>query len=88
MREFSTIVTKAGQITLPAEIRRLLDIEAGDRVTFQVEGSNVSLAPAKWTLETVTGSVRSPRKGLEIEEAIRLANDEMASKVVRQMNGE
>jgi len=88
MKQYSTTITRGGQITLPAEIRRLLAVDSGDRVTFEVEGTEVRISPAKWTLQTLTGSVKPPRKGLDVDDAIRQANEEMAAKVIRQIKGE
>ena len=36
-------VMSKGQITIPKDIRTILGVENGDRVTFIVEGSNVRL---------------------------------------------
>lgn len=37
------VVTTKGQVTIPAEIRRLLDVEPGDKVVFRVTGNTVEL---------------------------------------------
>src|SRR5450759_1814909 len=51
MKEFLTTVTQRGQVTIPAEVRRLLGAKTGDKVAFQVEEGQVRLAPASMTLE-------------------------------------
>ena len=46
----ATVVTRKGQVTIPAPIREALGIKQGDSVTFQVEGEAVKLKPAHSTL--------------------------------------
>lgn len=50
----STLSSK-GQITLPAEVRRALRLDVGDRVEF------VQTAPDRFELVAATGSVRALR---------------------------
>jgi AbrB family looped-hinge helix DNA binding protein len=57
MRHFITTVTQRGQITLPAEVRRILGVSARDQVAFAVEGEDVRLVPLSFTLESAFGSV-------------------------------
>jgi AbrB family looped-hinge helix DNA binding protein len=47
----STKLTRKFQLTIPASVRRVLGIEAGDEVTLSVEGGEVVLRAAKggWT---------------------------------------
>jgi len=47
----ATLTTK-GQITIPADVRRSLNVEAGDRVEF------VQVEPGRFELIAATGSVR------------------------------
>jgi antitoxin PrlF len=53
-------VTSKGQVTIPKEIRSLLNINPSDKVDFSVENGNVVLKPIK-TLLNLRGSV--PAKG-------------------------
>lgn len=39
----SAKVMSKGQITIPKDIRKILGVDNGDRVTFVVEGNNVRL---------------------------------------------
>lgn len=57
MREITTTVTQRGQVTIPAEVRRLLGVKPREKVTFQIEDDQVRLVPAAFTLETAYGSV-------------------------------
>lgn len=54
-------VTSKGQVTIPKEIRLLLNINPSDKVDFSVENGKVVLKPIK-TLQNFRGSV--PAKGV------------------------
>jgi antitoxin PrlF len=70
-------VTQKGQVTIPADIRRELSLETGDRVEFMVEGDTVRIRPARSRLLDGYGAV-TPRSRpedfrlirREVEEAI------------------
>jgi antitoxin PrlF len=64
MKELLTVVTRKGQITLPAEIRKSLGIKEGDKVAVSLgdpETSPVVLRPVRSVAEMTFGAV-SPRK--------------------------
>ena len=42
----STITSK-GQTTLPRDVRRALDLQAGDRIRYVVEGGEVRILPVR-----------------------------------------
>lgn len=47
MKTMVTKITSKGQATIPVEVRRLLDVSAGDHIAFHVEGNHVELARAR-----------------------------------------
>ncbi|KKS97777.1 MAG: hypothetical protein UV73_C0005G0054 [Candidatus Gottesmanbacteria bacterium GW2011_GWA2_43_14] len=53
-------ITEKGQITLPAEIRRLLRVKPGDQVSFNKKGQQVVIEPAKSFLNH-KGSVKTTK---------------------------
>lgn len=58
MAEFLSSISAKGQVTIPAGVRRRLGVRPGDRVAFIVtESGTVELRPARFTLESVLGSV-------------------------------
>ena len=76
MKEIAATVTQRSQVTLPAEVRRLLGIKARDKVIFAIEDDQVRLLPATFTLETAAGSVEALGRPVEVEELIREAKKE------------
>ena len=51
-------VGRRGQITLPREIRRLLNLRQGDRVMFRKRDDTVIVEPMPLTLVDLRGSVK------------------------------
>ena len=63
-------LTSKGQITIPADVRRVLNVQAGDRVEF------VQVEPGRFELVAATRSVRE-LKGLFGKPARTVSVDEM-----------
>src|SRR5579883_2132859 len=55
--EMVTVVTRKGQVTIPAAIRRSLGIKEGDTVTVAVEGDAVKLRPTRTSIRDFYQSV-------------------------------
>lgn len=69
----SSAVTRKGQVTIPARIRRRLGIKEGDRVAFVDEGDRIVLRPAENDIAAAFGLLKAKKSvGLEaMDEAIR-----------------
>ena len=64
----STITTK-GQITIPKQIRNLLNIDKGDRVEFLVdENGTVTLWPVTTVVTELKGLVSKPEKYVSLQD--------------------
>jgi antitoxin PrlF len=86
MHEFVTTLTQRSQVTVPAEVRRVLGLKPRDRIAFTVEGSEVRLVPVKHTLESVFGAIEPLTDGpQDFDEQIREAKEERAEQTVRKM---
>lgn len=78
MKEILSVVTRRGQITLPAEIRKSLGIKEGDKVAFSLgnpERAQVILRPVHSVAELTFGAV-TPRKRPEDFEELRRSFEE------------
>jgi antitoxin PrlF len=64
---FATLTSK-GQITLPADMRRLLKLEAGDRVLFVEEDGAWRLIPANSPVTALKGIIPRPAKPVSLED--------------------
>ncbi|MDQ2787280.1 MAG: hypothetical protein M3Y58_20010 [Chloroflexota bacterium] len=86
MKEILATITQRGQITVPAEVRRVLGTKMGDKLAFQIEGTEVRLAPATMTLESAYASVKpiaSPDDSVRLEEA---AKEEHVARTLAKMH--
>lgn len=83
MKEILATMTGRGQVTVPAEVRRLLGTKSGDKVAFQIEDGCVRLAPATMTLERAYRSVTPLGRP---EEFKRIEQEAKAEHVSRQIH--
>jgi antitoxin PrlF len=85
MKEILATITQRGQITVPAEVRRLLGTKTGDKLAFQIDGSEVRLTPVAMTLERGYGSVKSvapPEQFARVEE---IAKEEHVARTLAKL---
>lgn len=64
MHERLSVVTRKGQITLPARIRQALGIKRGDKVAFalQEESESISVRPVRSVADLTFGAVPARRR--------------------------
>lgn len=72
-KEHFTIVTRKGQVTIPAAIRRALGIEQGDKVMFSLEQEAVRLRRTGSVVERTAGIVTSRKRRAPTARALREA---------------
>ncbi len=85
MRAIVASITERGQVTVPAEVRRLLGTGPHGKVVFEIDGSEVRLKRPEFTLETAFGSVQPIHRPENFEQMIRDAKEERAERAVRQL---
>jgi AbrB family looped-hinge helix DNA binding protein len=86
------LVTRKGQITLPAEMRRALGLSKGDRVSFTFEEGGIRVSPVRGWVKETAGILRSyatsadgrPLTAEELREAAEIAIAEEADRRDRQ----
>ncbi len=62
-------ITSKGQITIPAEVRKALGLEAGDRVTFvQIESGRFELVAINQSVRALNGVLHKPAVPVMINE--------------------
>ena len=65
-------LTSKGQITIPADVRRALNVQTGDRVEFvQVEPGRFELVAATRSVRELKGMFGMPSRTVSIEEMNR-----------------
>ena len=81
MKEIVTTITQRSQVTLPAEVRRVLGLKPRDKVAFAIDDNGeVRLVPAQFTLETAYGSVEPLHRPEDFERMTRDAKEAKAAK--------
>lgn len=85
MKELVATMTKRGQVTVPAEVRRLLGLRPNEKVAFAVEGQEVRLKAAAFTLDTIYQSVPPLKKPINDKKVARIAKEEKAERTVRKL---
>ncbi|MEJ2544226.1 MAG: AbrB/MazE/SpoVT family DNA-binding domain-containing protein [Calditrichaceae bacterium] len=64
----STITSK-GQLTLPKEIRRILNLHSGNKVEFILDADgNVKMVPIKASIKEIKGIVPKPKKTVGLDD--------------------
>ena len=84
MKEIVTSLTQRGQVTVPAEVRRLLGLKPRDKVAFAVDNEEVRLVPVTFTLESAFGSVTPRNRPEDFKALSRVAREERAKSKTRQ----
>jgi AbrB family looped-hinge helix DNA binding protein len=86
MKERLSVVTRKGQITIPADIRRALNIKEGDKVAFTMEEGEVKLSRTGSVVAATAGALKSDLPPLSPEEERRAAEEAIAEDVMARMN--
>ena len=77
MHERSSVITRKGQVTLPAEFRRSLGLQQGDKVAFQLDENRVLILRRASVTQATTGVfqqyVDRPRAAEELRAAAEQA---------------
>ncbi len=86
-REYLTVVTRKGQITIPAEMRQALGISEGDRVALILEDDHeVRLALSQSAVARTAGMLKSEQPPLSAEE-LRTAGEEAMAASAAERDG-
>ena len=85
MKNSTSTMTIKGQVTIPIEVRRALDLKPRDRVTFVLENGSARIQTTKSKLDALFGSVKPKRMPEDFKELRRLAMEEVAEKALKEM---
>jgi AbrB family looped-hinge helix DNA binding protein len=77
-------LTSKGQITIPADVRRALNVQTGDRVEFvQVQPGRFELVAATRSVRELKGMFGKPARSLTIDDMNRVVAEEGAKQGVK-----
>jgi len=75
-------ITSKGQITLPKEVRDLLDVHTGSVVIFEQENDRVVIKPAR-TLREFKGILKGHGKAIDFDQVREKVREYRGKKVAR-----
>lgn len=82
-------LTSKGQLTIPIELRNLLNIKEGDRLAFVLDENEkiIEVQPKlKKSIRSVMGALKSNiPQNIDVDEALELAKTERAIKINSQL---
>jgi antitoxin PrlF len=84
MQQYVTRVTRKGQVTLPAEVRRVLGVPPDGQVAFLVEADQVRLAPAGSVATRTAGLLKSDLPALSPQAEKVAAEEAMAEEAASE----
>lgn len=84
MKELHTVVTRKGQVTVPADIRRELGLKQGDKVAFVVDQGEVKLVRKGSVVERTAGIFKGRGPVLTAEELREAAEKAIAEEAVER----
>lgn len=83
MAEGAYTVTSKGQVTIPGELRRALNIKSGDKVAFELVNGEIRLRPAKSVVKATYGAVKPTSRPENFRKLRREFEEGMAEEVRR-----
>lgn len=82
---YTSRITTKGQVTIPADIRRLLRLSPKDKVSFVIEKDDVvKIEPAKSVVAQTAGMFKSDRPALSAKEERALAEEAFVTETMKQ----
>lgn len=81
MKTHFTVVTRKGQITVPADVRRALNIQIGDTVRVEIDGEHATLTPTRSRLAAGFMSLPPLASAYALEEMQEIAAEERAREI-------
>jgi AbrB family looped-hinge helix DNA binding protein len=83
-RQYTSTMTSKGQVTIPAAIRRMLNLEPNATVAFEVKGGEVHIKPARLSLEAIYGAVKPLSTPEDFARIERIAGEERATQITEE----
>jgi AbrB family looped-hinge helix DNA binding protein len=87
MQERVSVVTRKGQITIPAEFRKALGLKEGDKVALSLEEGKVRLSPSESVVTRTAGVFKTDEPAKTAEELRVLAEEAIAADVIERSGG-
>jgi AbrB family looped-hinge helix DNA binding protein len=86
MKEHQSVVTRKGQITIPVEFRKALNIKEGDKVAITMDEHEVRVFRTGSVVEATAGALKSDMPPLSPQKEREAAEEVIAKDVIERMN--
>ncbi|HZQ98918.1 MAG TPA: type II toxin-antitoxin system PrlF family antitoxin [Chloroflexota bacterium] len=86
MREYQSTMTTKGQVTIPAEVRRLLGFKPHDKVAFVVDDGQVRLERALGVIERTAGIFKGALPPMTDDEEDEMIEQAIVEDVMERYN--
>jgi AbrB family looped-hinge helix DNA binding protein len=87
MQEHMGVVTRKGQVTLPAEVRHSLGLKQGDRVIFRLQDDQVLVKRTESVVSATAGIFKSDRLAMSAKQLRDAAEEAIAEEVTGNAPG-
>src|SRR3954468_10424382 len=87
MQERLSVVTRKGQITIPAEFRKALGLKQGDKVAISLEEGEVRLSPTESVVARTASIFKTDEPPKSAEELRVIAEEAIAADVLERLGG-
>ncbi len=84
MKEILSVMTRKGQVTVPAEIRRQMGLKVGEKVAFVVQGDDVRLVRGESVVERTAGAFKGYGPTMSAEDLREAAEVAIAQEAVER----
>jgi AbrB family looped-hinge helix DNA binding protein len=78
-----SILTSKGQMTIPKEVRKALNLKPSEKVIILVEGNQAIIKPLKGSLLDIGGSIKIPEKEKPVN--FRKVREEVKKRVAKRI---
>lgn len=79
------VLTSKGQMTIPKEIRKALDLKPSERVIIVIEGDHAVIKPLRGNILDIGGSIRIPAKERPID--FHRVREEVKKRIAKKAAG-
>ncbi|HEX9664968.1 MAG TPA: AbrB/MazE/SpoVT family DNA-binding domain-containing protein [Thermodesulfobacteriota bacterium] len=82
--EYIRTVTQKGQVTIPANIRKLLGVGPNDKIAFILEGNKIHLTSTRSVVERTAGAFKSRIRPSKVVELRKKAEKALAGETLER----
>jgi AbrB family looped-hinge helix DNA binding protein len=78
-----SVLSSKGQMTIPKEVRKALNLRPSEKVIIAVEGNQAIIKPLKGNLLDIGGSIKIPRKEKPID--FKKVREELKKRIAKKI---